>query len=445
MKISKKLSKLLVNILGTTCVFALIAYITTSCSPIVVKTPPTDAVVIPLGGNAYVTQTGANAGEQITDKGIEDWKNSDAIISTYFRLEQGGELDLFLKAKNVPASSEVKVTVGDKSFNIKFEKGDEQIVPIGRIEVKESGYLKVDLQGTKRAGETFAQACNLLISGTATQAGVKCVNDFSFYWGRRGPSVHLNYPFPENETIEWFYNEINVPVGEDPVGTYYMANGFGEGYFGIQVNSETERRVLFSVWSPFTTDDPKEIPETHKIKLLRKGENVNTGEFGSEGSGGQSFMRYNWKAGTSYKFLTHIKPTGKGSTVYTSYFYATDEEKWLLIAEFERPLTDTYYKRAHSFLESFNPNLGYIGRKGCYSNQWALSKEGKWLELNKARFTADETARKAARMDYKGGVTEQGDFFLQNCGFLNDYTTIGSEFERPLKGTAPQIDLSKLP
>ena len=30
-----------------------------------------------------------------------------------------------------------------------------------------------------------------------------------------------------------------------------MANGFGEGYFGIQVNGPNERRVLFSVWSPF--------------------------------------------------------------------------------------------------------------------------------------------------------------------------------------------------
>jgi hypothetical protein len=47
--------------------------------------------------------------------------------------------------------------------------------------------------------------------------------------------------------------EITVPVGQDPIGSYFMANGFGEGYFGFQVNSKTERRVLFSVWSPFRT------------------------------------------------------------------------------------------------------------------------------------------------------------------------------------------------
>ncbi|TDA79183.1 DUF5077 domain-containing protein, partial [Halomonas marinisediminis] len=85
------------------------------------------------------------------------------------------------------------------------------------------------------------------------------------YFGRRGPSVHLSYQLPAEKDIEWFYSEINVPEGEDVIGSYYMANGFRDGYFGIQVNSETERRVLFSVWSPYETQDPNNIPEDYKI------------------------------------------------------------------------------------------------------------------------------------------------------------------------------------
>src|SRR5690606_40657805 len=95
-----------------------------------------------------------------------------------------------------------------------------------------------------------------------------------FYWGRRGPSVHLSYTTPADKDIEYCYNEITVPEGEDVVGSYYMANGFGEGYFGIQVNSATERRILFSVWSPFHTDNPKEIPDDEKILLTAKGADV---------------------------------------------------------------------------------------------------------------------------------------------------------------------------
>ena len=59
-------------------------------------------------------------------------------------------------------------------------------------------------------------------------------------WSRRGPSCHLGYTLPTNEDINYFYNEVTIPKGEDKIGSYFMANGFGEGYFGMQVNSETK-------------------------------------------------------------------------------------------------------------------------------------------------------------------------------------------------------------
>src|SRR3546814_14463863 len=82
-----------------------------------------------------------------------------------------------------------------------------------------------------------------------------------WYWGRRGPSVHLNYELPPETNAELFYNEVTVPPNADVEGSFFMACGFGEGYFGFQVNSDTERRVLFSVWSPYKTDNPDDIPE----------------------------------------------------------------------------------------------------------------------------------------------------------------------------------------
>jgi hypothetical protein len=102
------------------------------------------------------------------------------------------------------------------------------------------------------------------------------------------PFLPFRIYLPTNEDISYFYNEVTIPKGEDKIGSYFMANGFGEGYFGMQVNSENERRILFSVWSPFKTDNPKEIPDDHKITLNKVGQQVKTGEFGNEGSGGQS-------------------------------------------------------------------------------------------------------------------------------------------------------------
>ena len=171
------------------------------------------------------------------------------------------------------------------------------------------------MQGISKQGENFGEIQQLIADQVTGKSNY--VKDFSDYWGRRGPSVHMVYALPIGDT-EWFYNEVTVPKEGETMHSYYMVAGFGEGYFGMQYNSPTERRVLFSVWSPFDTQDPKLIPDDQKIKLLRKGKDVHIGEFGNEGSGGQSYLKYPWKAGETYKFLMQVHPDGKGNTTYTA-------------------------------------------------------------------------------------------------------------------------------
>lgn len=399
-----------------------------------------DAKAIPLGGNSFITRKIGS--ERVTNEGFVDWKDKETVFSTFFKVNQEGDLALYLKYSVDDDENEIKVSCNGKSFNLKLPKSEsDTTVYVGQINC-EVGYVKVDFQGVRKAGVVYAKPSSLLVDGTAAQK-LSFVDDFSFYWGRRGPSVHLSYTMPEDKTAEWFYNEVVVPEGEDRLGSYFMANGFGEGYFGIQVNSETERRVLFSVWSPFETDNPKDIPDEHKIILVKKGNDVQTGEFGNEGSGGQSFLKYNWRAGIICKFLTHIRPVDKGYSEYTSYFFFAEEGAWRLIARFLRPGTTTYYTRAHSFLENFLTETGYQQRKAYYTNQWIYTTEGQWIELTNARFTADDTARQGARMDYKGGSDGNG-FFLQNCGFFDDFTPIGQLLDRKPEGVAPQINFKEL-
>ncbi len=73
-----------------------------------------------------------------------------------------------------------------------------------------------------------------------------------------------------------------------------------------------------------------------------------------------------------------------------------------------------------------------------------ITNEREWIELNKIRFTADNTARKGYRMDYCGGVKGKN-FFLRNCVFFNDYTFMGSTFEKTFANKRSIIDLEKLP
>ncbi len=402
------------------------------------------AVSIPAGGNSWVAQGASGRNRVITNRGVENWSRADDAIRIFFRAEDTGNLAIALRAKVQSGASQLACTLGDRTHPITLNNTDFDTVEVGVFTLVQPGYHTLTLRGTRKTGPTFAEVSDVLIGGDVSEGKMFFVKD-DFYFGRRGPSVHLSYELPEAmQDVLYFYNEVTVPAGQDVVGSFFMANGFGEGYFGMQVNSAQERRILFSVWSPYRTDNPQEIPAEQRIKLLKKGDTVHAGKFGGEGSGGQSFRRYLWKAGTSYRFLLKGEPVVPGATDFTAYFYAPEIGQWELIASFRRPQTNTYLKRPHSFLENFIPAAGQYSRKGLYGNQWICNTHGQWTELTKARFTADVTARKEARLDYMGGA--EGDaFFLKNCGFFNERSEIGTFFTRKPTGKKPEINLQALP
>ncbi len=405
-------------------------------------------ITIPLGGNGYVEKNGH---ARIKNEGLSNWSDASDVIAIYFRTEAAGDAELSLRLSVPEGNSKISLTIAGTTLTKEVNNLGAAVVKLGNVKITAPGYVKVELRGLSKTGQVFAEVSDLLVSGSALDNGAVYVknNEGSyFHWGRRGPSVHLNYTIPaaaENK-VEWFYNEIMVPEGEDKLGTYYMANGFSGGYFGMQANSLTERRVLFSIWSPFSTDDPKSIPDSMKVILLKKGSKTKTGEFGNEGSGGQSYMIYPWKAGKSYAFLTHARPNpAKKTTVYTAYFKDLEKGDWQLVASFERPQSAVYLKGIYSFLENFSPVTGDQSRRGDYKNQWAVDAAGKWHEVTDATFTADATARINYRKDYTGG-SDQASFYLKNCGFFNDFTPIKTPFHRKSTGkTHPAIDFNKLP
>lgn len=407
--------------------------------------PDTPSIEVPIAGNTWKLSN-SKSGGRITNNGIEHWTDPQSEYKTYIRCQQPGKLEVWLKLSVPEGKSQIEVAGPGKTVKIDVEGNSMKAYNTGTWVITDTGYLAFKIKGLSKTGVKFADVSSFQIKGTMVQH-INYVknNEGNFYhWGRRGPSVHLNYTLSANTEAEWFYNEVKVPAGNDVIGSYFMANGFAEGYFGMQVNSATERRILFSVWSPFTTDNPNEIPDHQKIRLLAKGEDVYTGEFGNEGSGGQSYLKYNWKAGVTYKFLLQGRPEGEDHTVYTAYFYDPEKKSWRLIARFSRPDTRTHLKRLHSFLENFNPDFGNVERKVEFTNQWIRNTAGEWIELNNARFTADNTARKGYRMDYGGGAGRNS-FYLRNCGFFDDYTPFNQFFERPLSGKAPLIDLQDLP
>jgi hypothetical protein len=410
--------------------------------------PQDSLIAVPLGGNSWVSR-GSHA--QIDSTGLSNWSANTDVVSIYIRLESAGSLNIALKLLVPDGSSKISLTVGQTTLTKTVSGSQLAIINFGKVSVKTPGYIQVKLQGLKRSGKVYAQVSDLLLSGPAISNGTTYVQDNHgnyFYWGRRGPSVHLNYSLPDEDknTAEWFYNEVTVPVGNDVLGSYFMADGFTGGYFGMQVNSPTERHVLFSIWSPFNTDDPNSIPDSLKIKLVKKGPGIHAGEFGSEGSGGQSYMNYPWVAGKTYAFLVHAQAdVASKITVFTACFKPADQSTWQLIASFKRPSSGFYLKGLYSFLENFDPDMGTVQRKVFFGNGWIKDTSGKWYPLTKALFTGDATANINYRKDYDGGV--KGDlFYLRNCGLFNDFAPLKTNLIRQQSGkTNPDIDFSKLP
>lgn len=395
--------------------------------------------VVALAGNAFITSAAPNADEMITDAGLANWTSAGTVTSTYFRVAAApncsrscpATVTLTLNARLAGSDhSTVRVSVNGTSFDVKLAGTATKSYAVGTVVVP-AGYVRVDLQGVSKDGGYFGDVASI---GVSTSATINYANDASnYYWSRRGPSVHMGYTVPANTA--YFYNEVTVPQGQDPIGSYFMANGFDGGYFGMQVKSASERWLLFSVW---------DADNGAKTTLVGKGAGVVDNSFGGEGTGGQTYLSYNWVAGNTYRFITRAQPDGAGATLFSAWFFAPELGAWRYIATWKRPSTTSYLTGVYSFVENFVDTNGYLGRSVNYGNQWALSAAGAWTELTAGRFTGDATAANAQRLDYAGGV-RNGTFFLRNGGFFSPNVAINQNFARPATGTPPAVNVNTLP
>ena len=228
-------------------------------------------------------------------------------------------------------------------------------------------------------------------------------------------SVHLAYPAPECVA---FYNELTVEKSAD--GTYFMAAGWSKGYFGIQELASGKKLVLFSVWDPTSGDNPKNVDDSKRVKMLYKDDAVRVRRFGGEGTGGQSFFDYDWKIGQTYRFLVTAKPDGDSRTAYGGYFFVSEKGQWKHLVTFSTITTGTLLKGCYSFVEDFRRNKvsATKERRARYGNGWVKPAHADWIPLDRARFTAD--ANPVLNIDAGASA---GRFFLATGGDIENTTT----------------------
>ena len=369
------------------------------------------------------------------------WNDVHQKVEFYFYANSPGYFNINILAKNKIGNNIILIEVDNKKFSVTIPQSNSyQLCKGPKIFNNEPRFYRITLTAKNISKKILTNILSLqLVSDDGNF-------QFNKKLRRNAASVHLRYPISDSNKVTQFYNEITVPKGFDPIHTYYMACGFARGYFGIQVNSEHERRVIFSVWDAGNEAvDRSKVADSNKVQLMAKGEDVIAEGFGNEGTGGHSHWVYPWNTDSTYKFLVNAIPDSiTHTTIYSGYIYLPEFQKWKLIASFKAPRDGKYLNRLYSFSENFSGVNGQLMRKAYFGNQWIQTSNGKWIELTDVQFTGDATAKAFDRIDIAAGV-ENNNFFLLNGGFDNNVKIgkLGEQFSRLANKQRPVIDVTK--
>ena len=263
---------------------------------------------------------------------------------------------------------------------------------------------------------------------------------------RNAASVHLWYDVPADhrDDVEWFYCELRAH--EVPLWTYYMATGWHRGYFGMQVNSQTERRIIFSVWDAGDEAvDRDKVAAADRVQLVAKGENVHASGFGNEGTGGHSHLEYFWRMDDTVRFLVRAEPHAEAeATTYTGWFSVLrdgeqEPSDWRLVASFRAPRDGKRLTGLYSFSENFSGANGDRLRRCSYGNVWVRTHGGQWLPMTAARFTHDGHGNEH-RLD-RGAEVADGRFVLMHGDFRTAPTRRGERLAIEAQPGGPPAEL----
>ena len=366
------------------------------------------------------------------EKGIKGWAQAGQTVQWFGELKATGKLKASVQMK-APLDTSVKLQLTIGTQKHEATANGEGPVLFGEYDITKPGYTKFELASL--SGKDDAGAVQtLVLDGPATTDA-----HFNLDPRRNAASVHLKFETEKDAEIAMFYNEVTGV--EEPSATYYMACGFARGYFGMQVNSPTERRIIFSVWdagSGVSAKDRSTVDPENQTQLLGKGKDVVASVFGNEGTGGHSHLIYPWKTGEAQRFVVTAKPDGT-HTIYSGYWFHPEQKQWTLLASFRAPKDGGWLRGLYSFSEDFDGSTGHVLRKAFYGPQWIKLSNGKWQELTTAKFSHDPTG-KECRLDRFMGV-ENGKFFLSHGGFVPGFTKYGEPFTRPATGKEPEITL----
>lgn len=282
------------------------------------------------------------------------------------------------------------------------------------------------------------------------------------------PATHLWFGHsteqyaPQDESYEWCYQEVLMPVEYQTINTYLMTLGITGGYMGIQLAGKTilneegiytdtipssyTHQALFSIWDNGDTDLTPDLAKYLQAGALSYGPGVKINHFGAEGTGCQAMItNAKWNPGQWVQFLTLARPEEIDVTLknedgtdrvikypcslLSAWYKTVDDPEWHYMATIRHSGESHYWNGWYSFIENWADSGGELFRRAYYRNNYQRSNgSGRWYFVNKASFSqttyqdfinSGEITVRQRRMDYGHGLA--GDvpraFYMQTGGY----------------------------
>jgi hypothetical protein len=428
------------------------------------------------GGRGYIVPfVSTDKGLSMSESGnLTEWTNPQRK-AVWYLYQPAGKYDFgFGWNLTLRQTRDFKITCTPAYDGLDFEpvtaefsyegKGKRDTTFVLSVEMPKTGYYRYEMESKTVNGSITIYDLvlkGLSVPGSSTTTAAPHTTDYL-----SSPSVHLHYSSPNsNENgnyYDWVYQEVLVPEGFSPTATYWESIGFSGGYLGLQNNSDTERRILFSVWDQIDADaynrEGKPLPADSLVSLVDKGDAIQANGFGNEGTGGQSYFRHEktWKEGIPVKFLFNVRkdsadcktcPSGRKPTVVLSAFFQAYEpgvdvenlpdslKGWRYVASWRRPFVSSYQAGTGSFIENFGWSNGHLPRKGYYYNTYNRNATtGQWLHFNQNYGTHTDGAV-GQRIDYEYGVStdpgHEDKFYMLSGGYGNTKVPTPNSFSTP--------------
>ncbi|MCC8145140.1 MAG: discoidin domain-containing protein [Bacteroidales bacterium] len=425
-----------------------------------------DEKFVVKAGHGYAEPYSSSPGLSMQENGVlSGWTNFSRKAAWYL-YQKAGTYDMSLYLSSYSASNyDFNISISPCYSGLNFENQSQDltysssgsnvkdVLPVKTITIPVTGYYKYELTALNPVSDITIHELwfnSVVAPGESGTVDTHATDYLS------SPSVHLSFSTTESTTREydWMYQEILVPEGYDPLSTYWESIGFFRGYMGIQTNSDTERRVLFSAWDAVDLDKYPDAPKELLVSLVDKAEYTKANSFGNEGTGGQSYVGVGnpdtWKTGTPVKFLMNARRDGSLTyngdlikhTVVSAWYDAG--EGWKYIASWRVPVMPggkDMFDGFYSFLENYGWRNGQLARKGYYYN--AFGKEtgsDRWVHFNKVGFSNTDGSE-GQRIDFEQGVSDEypSYFYMVSGGYGEKKKTAN---QVPLQTNYPTMDLA---